>query len=194
MTPRILKVIEESKAARAREEKKAAAFFAVRHGSSRTTFLIGPLAIKVPSLRTLKNLVLHPKSGGIKKRTLLWRAVVANLTERATWDMTRASFLAPTYLTLGGFVNVAKRVHGSPASDDTIRVRLRLFGLEDRPAELDINGHSMYPDGDWLYTGDGYVLVDYGDMHASGKPLSGYIVENLEALNRALGPAQNTPD
>jgi hypothetical protein len=153
--------------------------------------LIGPLAIKIPSLRTLKNLVLHPKSGGIKKRTLLWRAMVANLTERATWDMTRASFLAPTYLTLGGFVNVAKRVHGSPASDDTIRLKLRLFGLEDRPAELDINGHSMYPDGDWLYTGDGYVLVDYGDMHASGRPLSDYIIDNLAVLSRALGPRKN---
>lgn len=189
MTHRILKVIEESKAARAREEKKAAAFFAVRHGSSRTTFLIGPLAIKVPSLRLLRR-----GQTPAQKRERLWRAIVGNLTERATWNLTKASFLAPTYLSLGGLVNIAKRARGSPASRDTILAMLQIFRVEADHEALGIDGHSFYADGDWLYTGDGYILTDYGDAYGSGRPISGFIAQNQKVLERALGPAKNTPD
>lgn len=182
MSPKLKKKIQQLR------EPKRDSFFAVRHGSTRTTFLVGPLAIKVPSLRLLCRGETAPK-----KRVRLWRAIVGNLTERATWSLTKASFLAPTYVSLGGLVNIAKRTRGSPASRDTILAMLQIFGIEADHEALGIDGHSFYADGDWLYTGDGYILTDYGDAYGSGRPISGFIAENRAALEQALGPAKNTP-
>lgn len=162
-------------------------FFAVRHGSTRTVFLIGSLAIKIPCFWVIKCFFQRNP-----RRSFLWKALVANLTERATWDLTRATFLAPTYLSLG-IVNVMRRAYGSPASRDTIKINLDLFGVPCDPNVLGIDGHSFYADGDWLYTGNGYLLTDYGDCYSHGRPISEFIKAKQANLERALGPRVSNP-
>ncbi len=97
----------------------------IRHGICRTVLLVGPYAVKVPSLR-------GHAAGGVRGRLEgFCRGILANLSE-ATWSSFEpfAGRIAPVrFSLLGGLVQVYPRCE--PAPEDA-----ELFRLDPDPGDV----------------------------------------------------------
>lgn len=110
----------------------------MKHGMSRTVFLVGPFAMKVASLRNGWRFFI--------------KGVLGNLLEAERWNGHPA--LARVYWCgLGGLVLVARR-HGP-----VVGRRLSQEELRSLPVlNVDNNGHNV------AYTRTGqFVVIDYGE-------------------------------
>lgn len=161
-------------------------FFAIRRGSTRITFLVGSIAIKLPrdwrwigQARDRAEFHWHGWLSGL----------VGNVTEAATWSVTRAPFLARTYLSLG-LVNVQERVEGRRLSDGEIRRRV-LGPLPDEARALatSVDEHCIL-DAGWVETASGQIrLFDYGDRYGNGRPVSELLGAYADEIAAACGHA-----
>ncbi|MFA6436817.1 MAG: hypothetical protein WC242_01710 [Candidatus Paceibacterota bacterium] len=146
------------------------------NGGTRIVILIGPFAIKIAkmdfSIRRLGFIYKYLR-GRIKpneKRVLnVWivlgdliAGIFENWSERKNWKKNKASFMAPTYFSLG-IVNLQKRIKGKYLSDEErIGLWQKVCEATNNEAERTYSHHLSGFDN-LIVTANGVVLVDYGD-------------------------------
>lgn len=84
-----------------------------------------------------------------------------NLTEYRCWKVTRAPFLAPTYITLG-FVNIQKRERGQQPSRKEMTEMLEAIAERTGQQVYQMNKHCVSWEN-FIKTQNGIRIIDYGD-------------------------------
>ncbi|MEK7116663.1 MAG: hypothetical protein AAB837_00675 [Patescibacteria group bacterium] len=117
-----------------------------------------------------------------------------NQTEYKCWRRCRAPFLAPTYFSLFGLVNIQKREFGEEL---TIKDWLRVVGEMGRNTGGDIGELDPH-----YYTGENFVkkspseycLIDYGDNDCTNSSsFSGYVLKWHKELTEILCTKEPPP-
>jgi hypothetical protein len=181
-------------------------FIEKHKGSKRVTFLIGSVAVKTVSFRYLLNIIKYKllvfKSKGLEKKMHLdcleqnrirfFNGIWENFSEWHLYQLTKASFLTPTYLTFGIF-NICKRQYGNKVSGDNkeeevfiiIKRGLEKLGRPDRISMID--KHSVFDNDGWFVWKGKYFLTDYADCFGSGDlSLSSFLYDEQYHIENIL--------
>jgi len=151
----------------------------IAYGQSRTVVMIGGLVFKFPRneiFLVLKRIFKRDgeasRVDGIRRAAeYFWywflSGIKENLSEAQCWRKVRASFLAPTYFTVG-FMNIQRRVDGEKTSWEEMLPLWEQLLRDARKYSFRINRHTLRPEN-IRRTYQGYIFVDYGDRHGYGK-------------------------
>jgi len=152
----------------------------VQLGSGRIVFLVGRYAFKFPRpgclLKVAKAIPKFAIKGEWKKISnvtkwawyIFCKGIHQNTTEYRCWRRCRASFLVPTYFTLGGMVNIQKLESGQVPSWDEILSLFQAIAAMTENQVRRVDPHCFEPQN-FLKNQDGMRILDYGD--GSDQPL-----------------------
>jgi len=143
-------------------------------GSSRIALIFGNFVLKFPRINplleivksTLK-LIFEGKKWSIihSHNRYRWhwfcKGIRQNITEYQCWKFCHATFLAPTYLTLG-FVNIQGRMSGEEPSEKEMNTLLRQMCGATKSQLLTIDPH-CFSTKNFIRSNSGYKKGDYGD-------------------------------
>lgn len=168
----------------------------IQRGSTRVVLLFEGFVLKFPRMNALMAMMRDAPLLAVQGRWSTLRKLSAykwswfmkgirqNVTERKCWKACRASFLVPTYLSLG-FMNIQKRERGDKPSLDEMDALVRRMGEVTENQTYTVDPHCFSP-GNFLKSGSGYRVFDYGNGSYQPLRFTDYILRWQDELSKVL--------
>lgn len=172
-------------------------------GSTRIVFLAGNYAFKFPRLlHCIFGIVLNLASffkhwkwyyiseSYVRPWTWLRKGLNQNQSEYRCWKSCKASFLAPTYFSIG-IVNIQKRFAGEHPSWKEMETLVQQISLRTEYQPWRVDPHCFGPDN-FIKSSDGIKIVDYGNSSEQPLRFTDFILRWQKEINEVLS-ASKTP-
>jgi hypothetical protein len=158
----------------------------IKRGSGRIVVIFDSFVIKFCRIQPLLNILVDFRdtlsngkwglfyiSSGMKWRQFK-KGLKQNATERCCWKKTKASFLAPTYFSLG-LVNIQKAVKGDEPTQREMNELLYSLGRGYFEASY-IDMHCWKTEN-FVRNETGYHFIDYGDASGRAHTFPAFIIK-----------------